>query len=310
MVVLTVSKSPSEQLALTNCLILNPTDARNLGTNYAIIRGKYIINIRYPFHTYANLIILYRPDIGVSAGQAGFNGTQRQWLQLALNDQIDVDRFAPEDYGPESGLEYILLEVSLLGKSQGALSFDTNRMDEVLHRNFDQHIFTLGQPFVMDFGGHNLLMRVKNIVKLNLSAVKKPIVRDTNGPDKWGIFFPATAVKFIKAPDSLIKLVGNQEVPTNACIRPDFNFEDLGIGGLEKEFWTIFRRAFASRIFPPDIFAKFGVRHVRGLMLYGPPGTGKTLIARQIAKMLNAREPKIHYEWLPQGENVLIKVAM
>lgn len=28
-------------------------------------------------------------------------------------------------------------------------------------------------------------------------------------------------------------------------------------------------------------------------MLYGPPGTGKTLMARQIGKMLNAREPKI-----------------
>jgi vesicle-fusing ATPase len=27
--------------------------------------------------------------------------------------------------------------------------------------------------------------------------------------------------------------------------------------------------------------------------LYGPPGTGKTLMARQIGKMLNAREPKI-----------------
>jgi hypothetical protein len=27
--------------------------------------------------------------------------------------------------------------------------------------------------------------------------------------------------------------------------------------------------------------------------LHGPPGTGKTLLARQIGKMLNAREPKI-----------------
>ena len=32
---------------------------------------------------------------------------------------------------------------------------------------------------------------------------------------------------------------------------------------------------------------------VLGLILHGPPGTGKTLIARQIGKMLNAREPKI-----------------
>lgn len=30
-----------------------------------------------------------------------------------------------------------------------------------------------------------------------------------------------------------------------------------------------------------------------GIILHGPPGTGKTLIARQIGKMLNAREPKI-----------------
>jgi len=30
-----------------------------------------------------------------------------------------------------------------------------------------------------------------------------------------------------------------------------------------------------------------------GILLYGPPGTGKTLMARQIGKMLNAKEPKI-----------------
>jgi vesicle-fusing ATPase len=31
----------------------------------------------------------------------------------------------------------------------------------------------------------------------------------------------------------------------------------------------------------------------KGILLYGPPGTGKTLMARQIGKMLNAREPKV-----------------
>jgi vesicle-fusing ATPase len=67
----------------------------------------------------------------------------------------------------------------------------------------------------------------------------------------------------------------------------------MGIGGLDKEFSQIFRRAFASRIFPPAIVERLGIQHVKGMILYGPPGTGKTLIARQIGKMLNAKEPKI-----------------
>jgi vesicle-fusing ATPase len=86
----------------------------------------------------------------------------------------------------------------------------------------------------------------------------------------------------------------------------------MGIGGLDSEFSSIFRRAFASRVFPPGLIDKLGIQHVKGelssatlsiflclihrssgILLHGPPGTGKTLLARQIGKMLNAREPKI-----------------
>jgi hypothetical protein len=62
---------------------------------------------------------------------------------------------------------------------------------------------------------------------------------------------------------------------------------------LDNEFNAIFRRAFASRIFPHSIVEKLGINHVKGILLYGPPGTGKTLMARQIGKMLNARDPII-----------------
>lgn len=67
----------------------------------------------------------------------------------------------------------------------------------------------------------------------------------------------------------------------------------MGIGGLDKEFNAIFRRAFASRVFPPELVEQLGCKHVKGILLFGPPGTGKTLMARQIGTMLNAREPKI-----------------
>lgn len=35
----------------------------------------------------------------------------------------------------------------------------------------------------------------------------------------------------------------------------------MGIGGLDKEFSDIFRRAFASRVFPPDIVEQMGEKH-------------------------------------------------
>ncbi len=38
----------------------------------------------------------------------------------------------------------------------------------------------------------------------------------------------------------------------------------MGIGGLDTEFSEIFRRAFASRVFPPGLVEKLGIQHVKG----------------------------------------------
>merc|ERR1719464_1350820 len=78
-----------------------------------------------------------------------------------------------------------------------------------------------------------------------------------------------------------------------SIINPDWDFTKMGVGGLDIEFNAIFRRAFASRVFPPEVMEQLGCKHVKGILLYGPPGTGKTLMARQIGQMLNSREPKI-----------------
>jgi vesicle-fusing ATPase len=39
----------------------------------------------------------------------------------------------------------------------------------------------------------------------------------------------------------------------------------MGIGGLDTEFAEIFRRAFASRVFPPGLVDKLGIQHVKGV---------------------------------------------
>lgn len=284
---LVVTKSPSEALALTNCIILNPADATaHLKTGYILIGSQFILATR--------------AEGSVPPGQAGFSSTHRNWMQLALGDSVECEPFDPLSYqaGGACFLERALFEVDVLRRAaQTALAFDTDRMAEVFATTLARQPLTVGQPIVVDFGGHNLLLKVHSLTKValappsgNLAAAAMP---QREGVTKWGVLLDKTELRFSRAPDSLVKLSGEHEINTNAIIQPDFKFEDMGIGGLDREFWTIFRRAFSSRIYPQDLVQKLGIRHVKGLILYGPPGTGKTLMARQIAKMLHAREPKI-----------------
>eukprot|EP00475_Leptophrys_vorax_P038047 TRINITY_DN6634_c0_g1_i1.p1 TRINITY_DN6634_c0_g1~~TRINITY_DN6634_c0_g1_i1.p1 ORF type:complete len:748 (-),score=227.50 TRINITY_DN6634_c0_g1_i1:58-2301(-) len=105
-----------------------------------------------------------------------------------------------------------------------------------------------------------------------------------------GYLLPKTQIKII--PDKTNpKLDWTEYIDNSVPVITDF--AELGIGGLDKEFAAIFRRAFASRTFPPEVIQKLGIQHVKGMLLYGPPGTGKTLIARKIGQMLNGKPPKV-----------------
>ena len=157
-------------------------------------------------------------------------------------------------------------------------------------------MFAPNQRLIMDYKSLPLLLILRTVQLVDLSMDKPSASQEPThtDPHARGILTRQTLMNFFKDSRSGINLKASSRRPaSNAILQANFKFEDMGIGGLDKEFSSIFRRAFASRIFPPGLIEKLGIQHVKGILLFGPPGTGKTLIARRIGKMLNAREPKV-----------------
>jgi vesicle-fusing ATPase len=185
------------------------------------------------------------------------------------------------------------VEVGFAGKKTVEAPYDQDELANAFTHIFRNQIFAPGQQLLMDYKGIALKMSVRTVELVDLS-MKTESQAPSSDPQSRGILTKETAINYYKDAKTGINIKGsNRRAAPNSVVRPDFKFENMGIGGLDTEFAAIFRRAFASRIFPPGLADKLGIQHVRGILLYGPPGTGKTLIARQIGKMLNAREPKV-----------------
>lgn len=285
-----VDSSPSNALALTNQVFLSPQDANVLmaaAPQDSITKEKYYVQLKDQVYT-------FRANDKIAQGSIGLSSLQRQNLNLAINEKLFATLYIPES--SDIFLGTLRLEVDLLSKNKKVTDrFDVDDIKKSVITQLEQQIFTTGQKFVLDFRGNNLVFRVLEMQVMNVAVAKSDHTEGEplKAADR-GILIPGTDVTFDKAPGSQLLLSGGSgSSGAPKLFRPDWKFESMGIGGLDKEFADIFRRAFASRIFPPSVVQKLGIQHVKGILLYGPPGTGKTLMARQIGKMLNGKEPKI-----------------
>ncbi|KAK9447321.1 P-loop containing nucleoside triphosphate hydrolase protein [Limtongia smithiae] len=270
--------APTNDLALTNRLIVSPQEYRS--DQYVIVDDQFV------FTTKAE---------AMAPGTVGASGVQREWAGWSLGQTVTVTPYDPFRFG---GQVYIgTLDVEIGFNSRNRVSdqaYDQDELAKWFTTLYHDQILAPGQRLIMDYKNYLFKIIVRAVQLVDLGEKPGTAAQAVSHPQVRGILTTHTQVNFFKASDSPIKLKSSARRPAaNAIIQPNFKFEDMGIGGLDTEFSAIFRRAFASRIFPPALVDKLGIQHVKGILLYGPPGTGKTLMARQIGKMLNAREPKI-----------------
>lgn len=279
-----VTKCPSEDLALTNLLYVNPNDFRQLAIqNMRLNTVTAFVNVK-------GFVFTVKDHPQIPPGAISFTSIQRRFAEIALNDTLQVTPF-PIDAIESNYLGSVGLEVDNLAKTSKGENFDCAVLSELVVKTLEGQFLTVGQQFVLDVYGRNLIFLVRDLDVFTLGDARGK--KDSRAPTSRGILAKKTEVNFSPAPKTSLKLTGAKSNKTSTIFRPDFNFENMGIGGLDEEFSAIFRRAFASRVFPPHVVSKLGIKHIKGILLYGPPGTGKTLMARQIGKMLNGKEPKV-----------------
>uniref|UniRef100_A0A1A9WAQ9 Vesicle-fusing ATPase n=1 Tax=Glossina brevipalpis TaxID=37001 RepID=A0A1A9WAQ9_9MUSC len=277
------TKCPTDELSLTNRAIVNGSDFPD-DIKYADISpgpGQHFI-----------FALERTPE--VPRGHVGFSLVQRKWATLSINQDIHVRPYrfdGNSDIITVASFETDFLQKKTISKEP----YDTDQMAKEFLMQFAGLALTVGQSLVFSFQEKKLLgLAVKTLEAIDPKAIGEGKEASTKNV-RFGRITGNTMIQFEKAENSSLNLQGKSKgkVVRQSIINPDWDFGKMGIGGLDKEFNAIFRRAFASRVFPPEVVEQLGCKHVKGILLYGPPGTGKTLMARQIGNMLNAREPKI-----------------
>uniref|UniRef100_A0A7N0UZE9 Vesicle-fusing ATPase n=1 Tax=Kalanchoe fedtschenkoi TaxID=63787 RepID=A0A7N0UZE9_KALFE len=281
MMTVVVMNTAARELVYTNHAYCSPSDTRKFlvrGSDIALasVGDACVLTVS----CFAQLI--HTSHGSVPEGQIGLNAVQRGHARVSTGDNIHLARFVPpEDFS----LAWLTLELEFVKKGTKEEQIDAVLLAQQIRKRFLNQVMTAGQRVTFEYLGNAFIFIV------TLATVE--------GQDKSN-----NIDRGMISNDTYVIVNQREAVNSNIFRHKEFNLESLGIGGLSAEFADIFHRDFASRVFPPHVTNKLGIKHVKGMLLYGPPGTGKTLMARQIGKMLNGRDPKI-----VNGPEVLSKFA-
>ncbi len=276
-------KIPSDELTSKNALFTNfkdlamikeKTGAKN--NVYVKVKGK---------------ILEIKGAEGIQDNNIAMGLLFRKMLNIGstIADEVNFE-YMYDRQPPKTNLTHIKFKVILREKREENLRLEDTQLIKELKDKYD------GTPINT---GHNLFFSIP-LGKFSFEASELEIdplgpLNENEGGKKYSVDFGFLAIDTnieLVSDSSNLKITSKVMKP-KALTKFGFNFNEMGVGGLDQEISNIFRRAFTTRLYPAAYLEKYGIHHVKGILLYGPPGTGKTLIARTLANALNVKEFKV-----------------
>lgn len=241
--------------------------SNNLDRSNVVIHSSKLKSSRM-YVQFLDVVYLSLPENELPINCLGLNSLQRLKHKLALTDTVQIKEYQNEKIFNK--VKQILFSIYLRKSSDEFISHEDELREEIVN-NFKKHFF---------FQNQRLIVTVKRI-DIILDVVSK----------EYGFIDNMTEMQF-ESQYANISIIKNTYLKRD-LFRDNYNFEEIGVGGLNQELIQIFRRALSTRAVNPKLIKDLGIQHTKGILLYGPPGTGKTLIAKRIGYMLSPIEPII-----------------
>ena len=273
-------KLPSDDLASKNAIFVSFNQLSEIKTKtgaknklYAKAKGK---------------ILEICGAQGVDQGGVAMSKLTRKLLQIGEDDSINFE-YMFDKQPPKSKLTHIKFKVNPRKKLDETIKMDDTVLIDIIKKLYSETPFN--NSTLLYFTQKDLGMTIE-ACELEIDPLG-PLSEERSNKNivNFGFLSIDTNIE-LTSENSRFKIQSKQ-MKAKQLTKFGFDFNEMGIGGLDKEISNIFRRAFTSRLFPSSYIEKMGIKHVKGILLYGPPGTGKTLIARTLAKALNVAEFKV-----------------
>ncbi|EFC40197.1 predicted protein [Naegleria gruberi] len=282
----TIASTPVKHLQFSNLAYLHPDD---IGHQSYLICGNLVTRVS----TYPT----------IQKGEIGLNKFMRSQAGVELGEKHEFKVFDDLSVINCEEERHVVFEIKFVDERiVDRKVVDIVEMISIVKKAFNAHILTYGQSILFVMNGE--------FVQAKAVCTSKQRVKID---DLTTIYFKLSSgkniMKFSNVPYDINALptqlnddirIGNLNLSEEEMkeeqpdlFNADFTFNTLGIGGLEKQLNVLFRRAFASRAYPPEVAEKMGAMHTKGVLLYGPPGTGKTLIAKKIGQVLNCKTKEV-----------------